>query len=207
MSPEQRSAEGATRLQPRREHLSCLAGPRRRSGPLSRPPARPRPAPLRPSPARPPVVPSARSLARLRPTGGCAPTTTADAGLQNSGPALCDTAHQSPTSAGGALQSTCEGRGRAFRGWRLLGCRGRTGVQEGVSVERGPDVDPLLLMRESTGARQGWRPAAVCGQERGPGRSALAGAHLRCFGSERAPGICCPLMAFPESGALKGRPG
>lgn len=81
------------------------------------------------------------------------PATPADAGLQSSGPALCDTAHQSPASAAGVLQSACERRGRAVRGWPLLGRRGRTGVQEGLSVRRGPDVDPLLLTWDQAGGQ------------------------------------------------------
>lgn len=166
VSPEQRSAEGATRLQPRRAHFSRLPGPRRSSGTLSRPPARPaapRPAaPLTRSPSGGPVLPLARSPAR-RPLGLSALPTPADAGLQNSGPALCDTAHQSPASAAGVLQSACERRGRAVRGRPLLGRRGRTGVQEGLSVRRGPDVDPLLLTWDQVGARKeaGERPQST----------------------------------------------
>lgn len=145
---DQAAAEAGAPLPPAR-----AAKAQRAPQPPARP-AAPRPAaPLTRSPSGGPVRPLARSPAR-RPIGVSAPATTADAGPQNSGPALCDTAHQSPASAGGAIQSACEGRGRAFRGWRLLGCRGRTGVQEGLSVERGPDVDPLLVMREPAGARQ-----------------------------------------------------
>lgn len=155
VSPEQRSAEGATRLQPRRAHLSRPPGPRRSSGPLSRPPGRapPRPAaPLTRSPSGGPVLPLARSPAR-RPLGLSAPATPSDADRQSSGPALCDTAHQSPASAASVLQSACERRGRAVRGRPLLGRQGRTGVQEGLSVRRGPDVDPLLLTWDQVGAR------------------------------------------------------
>lgn len=165
VSPEPRSAEGATRLQPRRAHLSRLPEPRRRSG-APQPPARPaapRPAaPLTRSPSGGPVRPLARSPAR-RPIRVSAPATPADAGLPSPGPALCDTAHQSPASAAGALQSAREGRGRAFRGWPLLGRPGRTGVQEGLSVGRGPDVGPLLLTRDPAGARKedGKRPRST----------------------------------------------
>lgn len=126
-------------------------------------PAAPRPAaPLTRSPSGGPVLPLARSPAR-RPLGMSAPATPADAGRQSSGPALCDTAHQSPASAAGVLQSACERRGRAVRGRPLLGRRGRTGVQEGLSVRRGPDVDPLLLTWDQVEARKevGERPQST----------------------------------------------
>lgn len=154
-----------TRLQLRRAHLSRLPGQRRRSRPFSRPPSRPpRPAPPRRAPhplalrwSRPPAsslaCPQADRSARARDAGGRCP--------RSSGPALCDTAHQSLISAADALQSACKGRGLAFRGWRLLGRRGRTGVLEGLSVRRSPDVDSLLLIAGPVRGKAGdWRPAS-----------------------------------------------
>lgn len=132
-----------------------------------------------------------------------APETPADAGPRSSGPALCDTAHQSPISAADALQSAREGRVLAFGRWRLLGRPGSTGVQEGLSVRRGPDVDSLLLVAVPV-----WGKAAELEtghsiwEEPAPKRRALAGALLRFFGDRRVLGICDPLMTFPEPSTL-----
>lgn len=152
-----------SRLQLRRVRLSHLPGQRRRSRSFSRPPSRRRPAPprlaapLTRSPSGGRVRPLARSPAR-RPIGVRAPETPTDAGPRSSGPALCDTAYQSLISAADSLQSAREGRGLAFRDWRLLGRRGRTGILEELSVRRGPDVDSLLLIAGAVWGKAGdWR--------------------------------------------------
>lgn len=132
-----------------------------------------------------------------------APETPANAGPRSSGPALCDTAYQSPTSAAGALQSAREGRGLAFRGWRLLGRPGRTGVQGGLSVSRGPDVDTFSLEAGSVWGKAGDGRRVTGAGEPAPQWRALAGALLRFFGDRRVFGICQLLMAFPELRTLK----
>lgn len=164
-----------TRLQPSGRTSTASPGREGAAGPsAARPPAcAPPTPPLTSSPSGGRVRPLARLSAR-RPRVGCARPGRQPTLPRSSGPALCDTAHQLPVTVAEALQSAREGRGLAFQSWRLLGCRGRTSVLEGLSVIRNPDVDPLLLT-----AAAFWGKAGGGDRSQSTGR---AGARLERLG-------------------------